>query len=92
MFMLLCVHVTGVLFLVLAGNSALTMGFYWSMLHALTLVSRSYALLDLYFETHLSSVYAGIQNTASVAAYQGATQGVSRHQKMEVWREIHPSL
>ena len=28
--MLLCVHVTRVLFLVLAGNSALTMGFYWS--------------------------------------------------------------
>ena len=28
--MLLCVHVTSVLFLVLAGNSALTIGFYWS--------------------------------------------------------------
>ena len=28
--MLLCVHVTKVLFLVLAGNSALTMVFYWS--------------------------------------------------------------
>ena len=27
--MLLCMHVTRVLFLVLAGNSALTMGFYW---------------------------------------------------------------
>ena len=41
---MLCVHVTSVLFLVLAGNSALTVGFYWS-LHALTLVARSYALL-----------------------------------------------
>ena len=30
MLMLLCMHVTSVLFLVLAGNSALTMGFYWS--------------------------------------------------------------
>ena len=30
MLMLLCVHVTRVLFLVLAGNSALTMGFYSS--------------------------------------------------------------
>ena len=30
MLMLLSVHVTSVLFLVLAGNSVLTMGFYWS--------------------------------------------------------------
>ena len=30
MLMLLCMHVTRVLFLVLAGNFALTMGFYWS--------------------------------------------------------------
>jgi len=30
MLMLLCVHVTSILFLVLAGNFALTMGFYWS--------------------------------------------------------------
>ena len=30
MLMLLSVHVTRVLFLVLAGNFALTMGFYWS--------------------------------------------------------------
>ena len=36
--MLPSVHVTSVLFLVLAGNSALE-------LHALTLVARSYALL-----------------------------------------------
>ena len=38
--MLLCVHVTSVLFLVLAGNSTLLLE-----LHALTLVARSYALL-----------------------------------------------
>ena len=42
--MLLLVHVTRVLFLVLAGNSALTMGFYWSYT-LLTLVACSYALL-----------------------------------------------
>ena len=30
MLMSLCVHVTSVLFLVLTGNFALTMGFYWS--------------------------------------------------------------
>ena len=30
MLMLLCVHMTSVLFLVLAGNFTLTMGFYWS--------------------------------------------------------------
>ena len=30
MLMLLCMHLTSVLFLVLAGNSTLTMGFYWS--------------------------------------------------------------
>ena len=30
MLMLLCVHMTSVLFLVLAVNFALTMGFYWS--------------------------------------------------------------
>ena len=45
--MLLCVHVTSVLFLVLAGNSALTIGFYWSYT-LVTLVARSYALLVLY--------------------------------------------
>ena len=32
MLLLLCVHMTRVLFLVLAGNYALTMGFYWSYL------------------------------------------------------------
>ena len=32
--MLLRVHVTSVLFLVLAGNSALTTGFYWSYTHS----------------------------------------------------------
>ena len=42
MFMLLSVHVTKIPFLVLAGNSALTMGLE---LHALTLAARSYALL-----------------------------------------------
>ena len=30
MLMLLCMDVTRVLFLVLVGNFALTMGFYWS--------------------------------------------------------------
>ena len=30
MLMLLCVHMTRVLFLVLVGNSTPTMGFYWS--------------------------------------------------------------
>ena len=40
MLMLLCVHMTRVLFLVLVGNSALTMGFYWSYT-----LYRSYALL-----------------------------------------------
>ena len=29
----------------LMGNSSLTMGFYWSYVHALTLVACSYALL-----------------------------------------------
>ena len=43
MLMLLSVHVTSVLFLVVAGNSAPTM----MELHALTLVARSYALLVL---------------------------------------------
>ena len=38
--MLLSMHVTRVPFLVLAGNSALTMGFIWS--YTLTLVARSY--------------------------------------------------
>jgi len=44
MLMLLSVHVTRVLFLVLVGNSALTM---WLLLelHALTLVACSYALM-----------------------------------------------
>ena len=37
MLMLLCVHVTRVLFLVLVGNSALTMGFYWSYMLLLQL-------------------------------------------------------
>ena len=40
MLMLLCVHVTRLLFLVLAGNFALTME-----LHTLTLVACSYVLL-----------------------------------------------
>ena len=40
MLMLLCVHVTSVLFLVRFKNFALIMG-----LHALTLVAHSYALL-----------------------------------------------
>ena len=44
MLMLLCVHVTRVLFLVLAGNFALYYGLLLE-LHALTLVARSYALL-----------------------------------------------
>ena len=30
MLMLLCMHVTSVLFIVLVGNFTLTMGFYWS--------------------------------------------------------------
>ena len=45
MLMLLCVHVTRVLFLVLAGNFALTMYGLLLELHTLTLVARSYALL-----------------------------------------------
>ena len=45
MLMLLSMHVTRVLFLVLAGNSALTMYGLLLELHALTLVDRSYALL-----------------------------------------------
>jgi len=44
MLILLCMHVTNVLFLVLAGNSALTMGFYWSYT-LLLYIARSYALL-----------------------------------------------
>ena len=40
MLMLLSVHMTSVLFLVLAGNSGLLLE-----LHALTLVARSYVLL-----------------------------------------------
>ena len=44
MIMLLCVHVTRVLFLVLAGNFALTMHGLLLELYALTLVTRSYAL------------------------------------------------
>ena len=47
MLMLLCVHVTRVLFLVLAGNFALTMHGLLLELYALTLVTRSYALLSL---------------------------------------------
>ena len=45
MLMLLCAHVTSVLFLVLAGNSALSMHGLLLELHALTLVARPYALL-----------------------------------------------
>ena len=45
MLMLLSVHMTSVLFLARAGNSALTME-----LHALTLVARSYALLLIHCE------------------------------------------
>ena len=45
---MLSVHVTRVLFLIWFNNFALTMGFYWSytLFHALTLVARSYALLQ----------------------------------------------
>ena len=51
MLMLLCVHVTRVLFLVLAGNFTLTMGLLLE-LHALTLVAHSYALLVLNIGVH----------------------------------------
>ena len=52
--MLLSVHVTSVLFVVLVGNSALTMGYGLVLrLHTLTLVTRSYALL---FEYRLSPI------------------------------------
>jgi len=44
MLMLLCVHMTRVLFLVWFNNFVLTMGFLLE-LHALTLVARSYVLL-----------------------------------------------
>ena len=44
MLMLLCVHVTRVLFLVLAGKFRPDYGLLLE-LHALTLVARSYALL-----------------------------------------------
>ena len=50
MLMLLCVHVTSVLFLVLVGNFALLLE-----LHALTLVARSYGLLDLSIINHTVS-------------------------------------
>ena len=48
MLMLLCVHMNGILFLVLVGNSALTMGLLLELL-GLTLVARSYALLCFIF-------------------------------------------
>ena len=44
MLMLLCVHVTSVLFLVLAGKFRPDYGFLLE-LHALTVVARSYVLL-----------------------------------------------
>ena len=56
MLMLLSVHVTSVtvLFVVLVGNSALTMGYGLILrLHTLTLVTRCYALL---FEYRLSPI------------------------------------
>ena len=43
--MLLCVHVTRVLFLVLAGKFCPDYGLLLLELHTLTLVARSYALL-----------------------------------------------
>ena len=43
--MLLSVHVTSVLFSAQFNNFALTMGFYWSYIQALTQVARFYALL-----------------------------------------------
>ena len=48
MLMLLCVHVTSVLFLVLAGNSALTMDFYWSY----TLLLKSPVLMRSWNSSH----------------------------------------
>ena len=42
---LLSVHITSILFLVQFNNFALTTGFYWSYIHALTQVARSYVLL-----------------------------------------------
>ena len=62
-------HMTKVLFLVLAGNSALTMGFYWSYT-LFTLVARSYALL--------SHVYQWIQNPNLCKV---ATAGMKREKK-----------
>ena len=55
MLMLLCMHVTRVLFLVLAGNSALTMGVTRSyssrpFLCALALVDRSHAVWNAIFD------------------------------------------
>ena len=48
MLMLLCVHVTRVLFLVLAGNFTLTMGFYWNY----TLLLSSRLFLCTLVQTH----------------------------------------
>ena len=47
MLMLLCVHMTSVLFLVRFNNFALTMASI-GVLHALTLVARSYVLLYMH--------------------------------------------
>ena len=46
--MLLSTHMTSVLFLVRFNNFALTTGFYWSYMQALTQVAHSYALLVLH--------------------------------------------
>ena len=65
MLMLLCVHVTSVLFLVLAGNSSLTMHGLLLELHALTLVAC--ALRIMYVEVHTQSPYQTLQTQLCVA-------------------------
>ena len=53
MLILLCVHVTSVLFLVLAGNSTLTMGFfYWSYTRSYSSRPFLCALVDVTQVTH----------------------------------------
>ena len=82
MLMLLCVHVTRVLFLVLAGNSALTMGFYWS--HTLLfLVACSYALLLMYITGSLFLVME-IRPTASLRKVGGSESESLRCSREEV--------
>ena len=64
--MLLCMHVTKVLFLVPAGNFALTMDFYCSYT-LLSLVARSYAfLLQLWRKSCLISGFASWQVVSNV--------------------------